>query len=81
MLDYADFTDYCRIIERTDNWREVFAPVFGIKVAFSETMRRLALVRNPTAHFRIVTIEDLMIFAIEACHLNRWLDGKGEETH
>lgn len=74
LLDYADFTDYSRIIERGDNWREVFGPAFGMRVAFSETMRRLALVRNPTAHFRTVTVEDLMIFAIEACHLNRWLD-------
>ena len=74
LFDYADFTDYSRIIERGDNWRDVFTPVFGMKVAFSETMRRLALVRNPTAHFRVVTIEDLLIFAVEAFHLNRWLD-------
>jgi hypothetical protein len=74
LFDYADFQDYVRIIERSDNWKEVFAPIFVIKVAFVETMRRLALVRNPTAHFRIVTIEDLLMFAVEARHLNRWLD-------
>lgn len=80
LIDYADFPDYARIIERNDNWKEVFSTVFIIKVAFSETMRRLALVRNPTAHFRIVTIEDLLIFAVEARHLNRGLDGAASDT-
>ena len=80
LLDYAGFEDYRSIIDRNDNWEEVFEPIFKFRVSILETLRRLSLIRNPDAHFRVVTIDDLIDLVSEAGRLDRWLD-RGSNAH
>lgn len=74
LFDYAGFEDYRSIIEQKDNWEQVFAPVFRIKTSILETLRRLSLIRNPDAHYRIVTIEDLIDLHVEGRRIDAWID-------
>lgn len=73
LFDYADFSDYRIIIEKGDNWRDVFQPVFRSKIAIVETLNRLATVRNPVAHVRPMTVEDLLILRVEGRRLYVWM--------
>ncbi|MGB3318287.1 MAG: hypothetical protein WA978_15765 [Sphingopyxis granuli] len=74
LLDYAGFEDYRAIIEQKDNWAEVFEPIFKVKTSILETLRRLSLIRNPDAHYRIVTIEDFLDLHTEGRRLDAWMD-------
>jgi hypothetical protein len=74
LFDYAGFEDYRAIIEQKDNWAEVFEPVFKVKTSILETLRRLSLIRNPDAHYRIVTIEDFLDLHTEGRRLDAWMD-------
>lgn len=75
LFDYAGFEDYREIIEHKQNWEEVFKPVFKVKTSILETLRRLSLIRNPDAHYRIVTIEDFLDLHTEGRRLDAWMDG------
>lgn len=74
LFDYADFEDYRAIIEQKDNWAEVFEPIFKVKTSILETLRRLSLIRNPGAHYRVVTIEDFLDLHTEGRRLDMWMD-------
>ena len=74
LFDYAGFEDYREIIDRTDNWRDVFAAVFPVKTSVLESLRRLSLVRNPDAHYRVMTVDDLLDLTVEARRLDQWMD-------
>jgi hypothetical protein len=74
LFDYAGFEDYRAIIEQKDNWEEVFEPIFKVKTSILETLRRLSLIRNPDAHYRIVTIEDFLDLQTEGRRLDAWMD-------
>lgn len=74
LFDYAGFEDYRAIIEQKDNWAEVFEPIFKVKASILETLRRLSLIRNPDAHYRIVTIEDFLDLHTEGRRLDAWMD-------
>jgi hypothetical protein len=65
LIHYADFTDYKVIIERKDNWREVFKPVFGREEDIRESFQRLFPIRIATMHARIITKEDEMLLLVE----------------
>ena len=39
LIAYADFTDYERVICRSDNWREIFARFFGRCESVRETFK------------------------------------------
>jgi hypothetical protein len=73
LIAYADFEHYRRIIEHPDRWPRLFEPVFRDQAAIRETLRRIAVIRNPGAHFRAVTLEDLIILRAEGVHLSKWL--------
>jgi hypothetical protein len=51
-LYYVDFPDLRKVIERDDNWRAIFEPVFGDKSVICSTLRRLEPIRNSVAHNR-----------------------------
>lgn len=74
LFDYAGFEDYRAIIEQKDNWTEVFEPIFKVKTSILETLRRLSLIRNPDAHYRVVTIEDFLDLYTEGRRLDAWMD-------
>lgn len=65
LIEYADFSDYVRIITRKDLWSEVFKPVFHVQVAIEETFRRLNIVRISCMHSRMVTLEDCTYLTVE----------------
>jgi hypothetical protein len=65
LIDYADFTDYREIIERRDNWKAVFAPIFGRIEDLRESFQRLLPVRIATMHARIVTLDDRLLLVVE----------------
>lgn len=73
LIAYADIDHYRRIIEHPERWEAVFEPVFKDQGAIRETLRRIAVIRNPGAHFRVVTVEDLIILRAEGAHLAKWL--------
>lgn len=73
LFDYADFGDYRGIIEHGENWRDVFQPVFKVKTAIGETLSRLSVIRNPVAHVRPLTVEDLLTLRVEGRRLYVWM--------
>ncbi len=73
LIAYADIDHYRRIIEHPDRWSAMFEPVFKDQGAIRETLRRITVIRNPGAHFRAVTVEDLIILRAEGVHLSNWL--------
>jgi Swt1-like HEPN len=64
LIEYADFSDYRIIIERSDNWNAVFQPIFGRIEDVRESLQRLQPVRIATMHARWITLDDeaLLIF-------------------
>lgn len=65
LIEYADFSDYIAIIEKTSNWKVIFSKVFVRRQDIQETMARLTPVRNQAMHARILTLEDEMLLRVE----------------
>lgn len=65
LIDYADFTDYKAIIERKDNWNQVFKHVFLRSDDVRESFQRLFPVRIATMHARLVTKDDHLLLLVE----------------
>lgn len=77
-IDYADFTDYERIITRADNFREAFAPYFTRIEFLRESMQRLAPSRIATMHARPLGRDDVLLATIEIRRLMLIIDRGGE---
>lgn len=73
LIAYADFTDYVQIIQRGDNWREVFKPVFGREQDIRESLQRLLPIRICTMHARVITQEDELLLYVEARRISNAL--------
>ena len=69
LIAYADFTDYERILVRTDYWDAVFKAVFLRQEALRESLRRLYLIRLCTTHARVITQDDELCFYVEVQRL------------
>jgi hypothetical protein len=66
LIDYADFTDYVRIVSRRDNWEKAFAIYFGGRVeSVHESFLRISPVRITTMHSRIITLDDEIFLDVE----------------
>lgn len=65
LVEYADFSDYRMIIERNDNWKTAFKPVFRRPEDVRESFQRLNPVRIATMHSRIVTLDDELLLMVE----------------
>ncbi len=78
LIDYADFTDYRQIIERADNWRTVFKPIFGRPEDLRESFQRLFPVRIATMHARVVTLDDTLLLIVETKRVLRAIQTAGE---
>src|SRR5689334_24990194 len=52
---YIDFTDLQQIIEKDDNWRDVFRDIFGRKDIVAGILAEIAPIRNKVAHSRKVS--------------------------
>lgn len=77
LIDYADFTDYERIIVRNDNFTEVFAPVFSSKQRVIESFNRLYPLRLATMHARTLTKEDVLYLVAETCRILQAISKSG----
>ena len=65
LIDYADFSDYKSIIEKKDNWSQVFKHVFQRSDDVRESFQRLFPVRIATMHARLVTKDDHLLLLVE----------------
>lgn len=65
LIEYADFSDYRMIIERSDNWKTAFKYVFRRPEDIRESFQRLNPVRIATMHSRIVTLDDELLLMVE----------------
>lgn len=54
---YTDFPDLKKIVEKRDNWREVFGDIFGRKEVLVK-LDELYPLRNMIAHNRYLTKEN-----------------------
>lgn len=77
-IDYADFTDYERIITRADNFREAFAPYFTRIEFLRESMQRLSPGRLATMHARPLGRDDVLLATIEIRRLMLIIGNGGE---
>lgn len=79
LLSYADFTDYIRIIERNDNWKDLFEAIFIRREDVKESLQRLHLLRLATMHARCLSTTDLLLMLCETRRisnaLERWAKG------
>ena len=71
LMAYADFTDYEKIIVRSDNWEDVFRQVFRRKTLVQESLQRLYPIRLCTMHARIITQDDELYLCAETHRLLR----------
>jgi hypothetical protein len=72
LIDYADFTDYEKIVCRSDNWKKAFAPYFGGRIeSVRESFFRLGPARVTTMHARIITLDDEVFLDVEIKRLMR----------
>jgi len=65
LIEYADFSDYRMIIERSDNWKTAFKSVFRRPEDVRESLQRLSPIRIATMHSRIVTLDDELLLMVE----------------
>jgi hypothetical protein len=66
LLAYADFTDYIRIFDRSDNWERVFKKFFRRKEDIRESLQRLYPIRICTMHARIISDDDEIFLRVES---------------
>jgi len=73
LIEYADFTDYHRIIRGKDNWAKVFQSLFGRQADVLESLQRLMPLRIAACHARptIITNDDLMMLNVESMRIVR----------
>ncbi|MEQ8390377.1 MAG: Swt1 family HEPN domain-containing protein [Thalassospira sp.] len=60
LIDFADFSDYIRIIERKDNWSTVFSKFWPRVEDVRESFQRLHFIRIDTMHSRPLIKQDLI---------------------
>lgn len=58
---YIEFPNLKKIIDRKDNWKDIFSAIFKRKERLINTLSELEPIRNKIAHNRKATAEDLHI--------------------
>jgi hypothetical protein len=69
LIHYADFMDLADVITRRDNWREVFAAIFGDDDDLRMSLCRLHPVRKAIAHSRPLSRADVLTLVAEATRI------------
>jgi hypothetical protein len=77
LLEYADFTDYAEIVNRRDNWSQIFQAVFRNKEDVLVSLRRLNAVRIPVMHSRQITEIELLRTLLEIDRLRKAAERAG----
>lgn len=65
LIHYADFADYAILMERRDNWDDIFKPVFRRKEDIRESWQRLFPIRIATMHARLISQDDELLLVVE----------------
>jgi hypothetical protein len=65
LIWFADFTDYERIICRTDNWKRIFEPIFRRPESVRESFQRLYPLRLSVMHARLISQDDELLLFVE----------------
>ncbi len=73
LIQYSDFMDLCDVINRSDNWRDVFEPIFRHANDFRESMRRLHPIRKAIGHSRPIGRADILTLRSESVRILRAL--------
>lgn len=76
LVAYADFTDYERVICKSDNWREIFAAFFVRQESVRESFQRLYPIRLDTMHARPITQDDELLLYVETRRLVKVIIGR-----
>lgn len=71
LIDYADFTDYLPVIEKKENWRELYQNIFKRPEDIKESLQRMYPVRIATMHARVVTLDDTLLLMVETKRVTR----------
>jgi len=75
LIDFADFTDYEKIICKKDNWRDVFAPFFARPELVQMAFYFLRPIRLTIMHARKPTYNDELYLRAEVTKLSQFLGG------
>lgn len=81
LIEYADFTDYLLIIEKKDNWRQVYHAIFGRPEDVRESLQRMYPVRIATMHARPITLDDALLIMVETKRVMRALAKRNDNRH
>lgn len=73
LIDFADFTDYEKIIRKKDNWREVFSEFFIHSELVQMAFYFLRPIRLTIMHSRRPTYNDELYLRAEVTKLSRFL--------
>lgn len=65
IIEYADFTDYEKIICKSENWKKGFQKVFMRRESLQESLYRLYPARLDTMHSRAISQGDLLLIYVE----------------
>ena len=74
LIDYADFTDYEKIITKRENWRRVFSSIFTRNTLVIESFQRLYPIRRCTMHSRLISQDDVLYLYVETRRLYSAMD-------
>lgn len=69
LIHYADFTDYCSIITKGDNWKDIFSAIFRDAETVRVSFRRIEPVRVTVMHSRPISKGDLLYLGTEITHV------------
>ena len=68
-IQYADFMDLADVVGQTNNWDDVFQPIFQNREDFTVSLRRLHPVRKSIAHSRPLCRADVLTLVNEATRI------------
>ena len=66
---YVDFPSLKKVIERKDNWKDVFEPIFQRKDIFSGYMSSVEPIRNKVAHNRCVEASEVQTLHVASGYI------------
>ena len=68
-IQYADFMDLADVVGQTNNWDDVFQPIFQNREDFTVSLRRLHPVRKSIAYSRPLCRADVLTLVNEATRI------------
>lgn len=74
LIHYIDFAHYTKIIQRKDNWEQVFQTVFKDKEVISSKLKELESIRNNIAHSRNLSAQEATVLRIYADQINKAIE-------